>query len=68
MSIKSYLSIFFLLTFSLVKSQSFENVSLVNKKMDSYPFTINRSYNDTNGSATYQASAQSSIIALEMSG
>lgn len=37
-------------------------------QMDSYPFTINRSYNDTNGSATYQASAQSSIIALEMSG
>ena len=32
------------------------------------PFTINRSYNDVNGSQTYYSSAQSSIIALEMSG
>lgn len=32
------------------------------------PITLNRSYNNTNGGQAYQASCQSSIIALEMSG
>ena len=53
MSIKSYLSIFFLLTFSLVKSQSFENVSLVNKKMDSYPFNESNAYLSDDGNTLF---------------
>ncbi len=53
MSIRSYLSIFFLLTFSLVKSQSFENVSLVNKKMDSYPFNESNAYLSDDGNTLF---------------
>lgn len=32
------------------------------------PITLNRSHNNTNGSAAYQSSGQSSIVVLEMSG
>lgn len=32
------------------------------------PLTLNRSYNNTNGSHPYQSSGQSSIVVLEMSG
>ena len=53
MSIRSYLSIFFLLTFSLVKSQSFENVSLVIKKMDSYPFNESNAYLSDDGKTLF---------------
>ena len=53
MSIRSYLSIFFLLTFSLVKSQSFENVSLVNKKMESYPFNESNAYLSDDGNTLF---------------
>ena len=58
MSIKSYLSIFFLLTFSLVKSQSFENVSLVNKKMDSYPFNESNAYLNDDGNILFFNSSE----------
>ena len=53
MSIRSYLSIFFLLTFSLVKSQSFENVSLVNKKMESYQFNESNAYLSDDGNTLF---------------
>ena len=53
MSIRSYLSIFFLLTFSLVKSQSFENVSLVNKKMETYPFNESNAYLSDDGNTLF---------------
>ena len=53
MSIRSYLSIFFLLTFSLVKSQSFEKVSLVNKKMESYPFNESNAYLSDDGNTLF---------------
>ena len=33
-----------------------------------HPLTINRSYNNANGSQAYQSSCQSSLIVLEMSG
>ena len=57
MSIRSYLSIFFLLTFSLVKSQSFENVSLVNKKMESYPFNESNAYLSDDGNTLFFSSS-----------
>mgnify|MGYP001193579258 FL=1 len=57
MSIKSYLSIFFLLTFSLVKSQSFENVSLVNKKIDLYPFNESNAYLSDDGNTLFFSSS-----------
>ena len=53
MSIRSCLSIFFLLTFSLVKSQSFENVSLVNKKMESYPLNESNAYLSDDGNTLF---------------
>ena len=34
----------------------------------SHPLTINRSYNNANGSQPYQSSCQSSLVVLEMSG
>ena len=40
----------------------------VRVQVSSYPITLNRSYNNTNGSAAYQSSGQSSIVVLEMSG
>ncbi len=57
MSIRSYISIFFLLTFSLVKSQSFENVSLVNKKMESYPFNESNAYLSDDGNTLFFSSS-----------
>jgi len=57
MSIRSYLSIFFLLTFSLVKSQSFENVSLVNKKIDLYPFNESNAYLSDDGNTLFFSSS-----------
>ena len=57
MSIRSYLSIFFLLTFSLVKSQSFENVSLVNKKMEAYPFNESNAYLSDDGNTLFFSSS-----------
>ena len=57
MSIRLYLSIFFLLTFSLVKSQSFENVSLVNKKMESYPFNESNAYLSDDGNTLFFSSS-----------
>ena len=57
MSIRSYLSIFFLLTFSLVKSQSFENVSLVNKKMESYSFNESNAYLSDDGNTLFFSSS-----------
>ena len=57
MSIRSYLSVFFLLTFSLVKSQSFENVSLVNKKMESYPFNESNAYLSDDGNTLFFSSS-----------
>ena len=53
MSIRSYLSILFLLTFSLVKSQSFENLSLVNKKLESYPFNESNAYLSDDGNTLF---------------
>ena len=53
MSIRSYLFIFFLLTFSFVKSQSFENVLLVNKKMESYPFNESNAYLSIDGNTLF---------------
>ena len=40
----------------------------VRVQVSSYPLTLNRSYNNTNGGASYQSSGQSSIVVLEMSG
>ncbi len=57
MSIRSYLSMFFLLTFSLVKSQVFENVSLVNKKMESYPFNESNAYLSDDGNTLFFSSS-----------
>ena len=37
-------------------------------QVTSRPITLNRSYNNNNGGATYQSSGQSSIVVLEMSG
>ena len=57
MSIRSYLFMFFLLTFSLVKSQSFENVSLVNKKMESYSFNESNAYLSDDGNTLFFSSS-----------
>lgn len=57
MSIRSYLSMFFLLTFSIVKSQVFENVSLVNKKMESYPFNESNAYLSDDGNTLFFCSS-----------
>ena len=40
----------------------------VRVQVSSRPITLNRSYNNTNGSESYQSSGQSSIVVLEMSG
>ena len=40
----------------------------VRVQSSSHPLTINRSYNNANGSQAYQSSCQSSLIVLEMSG
>ena len=37
-------------------------------QVSNHPLTLNRSYNNANGSAPYQSSGQSSLIVLEMSG
>ena len=40
----------------------------VRVQVSNHPVTLNRSYNNANGSQTYQSSCQSSLIVLEMSG
>jgi len=40
----------------------------VKVQVSSRPITLNRSHNNTNGGEVYQASGQSSIVVLEMSG
>ena len=40
----------------------------VRAQVASRPITLNRSYNNTNGTQSYQSSGQSSIVVLEMSG